>query len=135
MSQRSIRVAEAIKREVSDLLLKGGVKDSRLGGSMASITEVEVSGDLRHARIFVSIFGKDADQQQVMEGLKSATGYIRSEIGKRIRLQFTPEIQFELDNSLERGSRVLALMNRIKAEEQQGKHESPDHSIPDGDEA
>src|SRR4051794_15446308 len=100
MSQRAQKVGEAIKREVSDLILRG-IKDDRVHSGMISVTRVEVTGDLRHAHIFVSVFGDDDKKEQAMTGLQSALGYIRSEIGKRVPLRFTPELQITLDYSLE----------------------------------
>lgn len=117
MSQRPQKVAEAIKREMSDLLLRG-IKDTRVKSGMVSVTDVEVSGDLRHAKIYVSIYGSEDDQDQAMAGLRSAGGYIRSEIGKRVNLRFAPEVTIHQDRSLERGAEMLALLDRIAREDQ-----------------
>ncbi|MEN9207235.1 MAG: 30S ribosome-binding factor RbfA [Gloeomargarita sp. GMQP_bins_120] len=114
-SRRVERVAELIKREVSQLLLKG-IKDDRVGQGLVSVTDVEVSGDLQHAQIYVSIYGPPEVRAQTMAGLHSATGYVRSVLGQRIRLRRTPEVVFREDTSLERGSRVIALLNRLKQE-------------------
>jgi ribosome-binding factor A len=111
-SRRMARVAELIKREVSQMLLNG-IKDDRVGSGMVSVTDVDVSGDLQHAKIFVSIYGSEEAKTETMAGLKSATGYVRSELGQRIRLRRTPEVIFIEDRSLERGMRVLSLLNRI----------------------
>jgi len=107
MSLREGRLAEAIKEEVSDIL-RNDLKDPRIG--FASITAVEVSGDLRHAKIFVSVLGDQQQKADTMKGLESASGYIRSELGRRIRLRFTPEIVFRLDESIERGVRIAQLL-------------------------
>ncbi len=109
---RSDRVRKALMREVSDIIRRE-VKDPRLANEVISITDVEVSGDLRHAKLFVSIFGSEDVQSEIMEILKEWTPQVRSEVGKRIRLHHTPEIQFYLDNSLERGSRVTQLLDQI----------------------
>jgi ribosome-binding factor A len=114
-SRRVSRVAELIKREVSQMLLHG-IKDDRVGTGMVSITDVDVSGDLQHAKIFVSIYGTDEAKTATMAGLKSATGYVRSELGQRIRLRRTPEVVFLEDRSLERGDRLLSLLNQISQE-------------------
>jgi ribosome-binding factor A len=111
-SRRISRVAELIKREVS-LMLLNGIKDDRVGTGMVSVTDVDVSGDLQHAKIFVSIYGTDEAKTETMAGLKSATGYVRSELGQRIRLRRTPEVVFIEDRSLERGDRLLSLLNQI----------------------
>ncbi|MDX2214028.1 MAG: 30S ribosome-binding factor RbfA [Oculatellaceae cyanobacterium bins.114] len=113
--RRVARVAELIRREVSQLLLTG-IKDDRVGEGMVSVTNVDVSGDLQHAKIFVSIYGSDEARAKTMEGLKSATGFVRSELGHRIRLRRTPEVIFLEDRSIERGTQVLSLLNRLSQE-------------------
>jgi ribosome-binding factor A len=94
-------------------MLLHGIKDDRVGTGMVSVTDVAVSGDLQHAKIFVSIYGTDEARTETMAGLKSATGYVRSELGQRIRLRRTPEVVFLEDRSLERGDRILSLLNQI----------------------
>ncbi|MBW4508639.1 MAG: 30S ribosome-binding factor RbfA [Scytonematopsis contorta HA4267-MV1] len=113
--RRVSRVAELIRREVSQMLLNG-IKDDRVGSGMVSVTDVDVSGDLQHAKIYVSIYGTDEAKTETMAGLKSATGYVRSELGSRVRLRRTPEVVFIEDRSIERGNRVLSLLNRIQEE-------------------
>ena len=117
-SRRVERVSASIKREVSQMLLHG-IKDDRVGMGMVSITDVDVSGDLQHAKIFVSIYGSDEARVATMAGLKAATGYVRSELGRRMRLRRTPEIVFKEDRSFERGSRVLNLINELSRERQE----------------
>lgn len=114
-NRRVARVAELVKREVSQLLFSG-IKDDRVGMGMVSVTDVDVSGDLQHAKIFVSIYGTDEARAETMAGLKSATGYVRSELGQRLRLRRTPEIVFVEDRSIERGTKVLSLINRLSQE-------------------
>lgn len=109
---RADRVRKALMREVSDII-RISVKDPRLTDTVVSITDVDVSGDLRHAKIFVSIFGSDELKTQTMEILTEWTPQVRSEVGKRVRLHHTPEIQFLLDDSLERGTRVTSLLDQI----------------------
>lgn len=111
-SRRVSRVAEMVKREVSQMLLNG-IKDDRVGAGMVSVTDVDVSGDLQHAKIFVSIYGTDEAKSETMAGLKSATSYVRSELGQRMRLRRTPEVLFMEDRSIERGNKVLSLLNQI----------------------
>ncbi len=121
--RRVSRVAELIRREVSQMLLNG-IKDDRVGSGMVSVTDVDVSGDLQHAKIYVSIYGSDEAREETMAGLKSATGYVRSELGSRVRLRRTPEVIFLEDRSIERGNKVLSLLNQIqdrqKPESQEG---------------
>ncbi|MEH1909793.1 MAG: 30S ribosome-binding factor RbfA [Nostoc sp.] len=114
-NRRVSRVAELIKREVSQMLLNG-IKDDRVGTGMVSVTDVDVSGDLQHAKIYVSIYGTDEAKVETMAGLKSATGYVRSELGARVRLRRTPEVIFLEDRSIERGNKVLALLNQLNDE-------------------
>ncbi|MEH1781643.1 MAG: 30S ribosome-binding factor RbfA [Nostoc sp.] len=111
-NRRVSRVAELIKREVSQMLLNG-IKDDRVGTGMVSVTDVDVSGDLQHAKIYVSIYGTDEAKVETMAGLKSATGYVRSELGARVRLRRTPEVIFLEDRSIERGNKVLALLDQL----------------------
>lgn len=115
--RRVSRVAELIKREVSQMLLNG-IKDDRVGTGMVSVTDVNVSGDLQHAKIYVSIYGTEAAKAETMAGLKSATGYVRSELGARIRLRRTPEVVFLEDRSIERGTKVLSLLNQLEQKRQ-----------------
>lgn len=111
-SRRVARVAELVKREVSQMLLNG-IKDDRVGSGMVSVTDVDVSGDLQHAKIYVSIYGTDEARAQTMAGLRSATGYVRSELGHRMRLRRTPEVVFQEDRSIERGTKVLSLIDQL----------------------
>jgi ribosome-binding factor A len=95
-------------------MLLNGIKDDRVGAGIISVTDVDVSGDLQHATIFVSIYGTEEAKTETMAGLKSATGYIRSELGARIRLRRTPEVIFVEDHSIERGTKVLSLLNQLE---------------------
>lgn len=109
---RADKVRKAVIREFSDILTHE-VKDPALVNQLISVTDVEVSGDLRHARVFVSVMGEESVQEEVMRILQEHTPKIRSAIGQRIRLRYTPEIDIRLDNSLERGARVTQLLNQI----------------------
>ncbi len=111
---RPERVGAAIREEVSSILQRD-IKDPRLG--FATVTDVEVSGDLHHVKIFVSILGDEESRAQTMEALDSATGFVRSEIGRRVPLRLTPEISFEYDDSIERGARILKLIEDVRSEE------------------
>ncbi|MBP0000410.1 MAG: 30S ribosome-binding factor RbfA [Cyanobacteria bacterium SID2] len=114
-NRRMSRVASLIKREVSQMLMHG-IKDDRVGAGMVSITDVDVSGDLQHAKIFVSIYGTDEARSETMAGLESATNYVRRELGSRVNLRRTPEVKFLEDRSLERGDRTIDLINRLSHE-------------------
>lgn len=114
-NRRVARVAELIKREVSQMLFSG-IKDDRVGAGMVSVTNVNVSGDLQHAKIYVSIYGSEEAKAETMQGLKSATGFVRSELGQRIRLRRTPEVVFLEDRSIEEGSKVISLLDQLSRE-------------------
>ena len=116
--RRVSRIASLIKQEISQMLLHG-IKDNRVGIGMVSVTDVDVSGDLQHAKIFVSIYGSDQVRSETMAGLRSATGYVQSELGHRIRLRRTPEILFIEDRSLERGTEIISLLNKLSQKRQQ----------------
>ncbi|MBW4662596.1 MAG: 30S ribosome-binding factor RbfA [Chroococcus sp. CMT-3BRIN-NPC107] len=111
-SRRVSRVAELIKREVSQMLIHD-IKDDRVGSGLVSVTDVVVSGDLQHAKIFVSVYGSEEAKIETMAGLKSATGFVRTELGQRVRLRRTPEVIFQEDPSIERGTKVLSLLNQL----------------------
>ncbi len=120
MSHRPGRLAEAMKKEISDIL-RSEIKDPRIG--FVTITAVDVSPDLRHAKIYASVLGGGDQRKATAEALNRATGYIRSEIGRRIRLKHTPEISFQLDDSIERGTRVIRLMEEVKSGGGEGSSE------------
>ena len=111
-SRRVSRVASLIRREVSQMLLNG-IKDDRVGAGMVSITDVDLSGDLQHATIFVSIYGTEEAREETMEGLRSSQTFVRKELGHRIRLKRSPEVTFMEDRSLERGDKMVHLLNEI----------------------
>lgn len=111
---RQEKLGEQIAAEVSDLL-RTRVKDPRVG--FASITHVEVSGDLRHAKIFVSVMGSDEEKRSTIEALRHATGFIRHELAGRLTVRFMPEIVFKLDTSIEQGTRILGLIREMEIQE------------------
>lgn len=85
--------------------------------SLTTISEVEVSADLQVVKVYVSVFGDERGKEVAIAGLKSKAKYVRSELGRRMKLRLTPEIRFIEDESMERGSRVLAILDKIKEEE------------------
>ena len=115
-SRRVSRVSALIKREVSQLLAHE-IKDDRVGAGMVSVTDVVVSGDLQHAKIFVSIYGSDEARAETMEGLASSASFVRRELGQRVRLRRTPEVAFFEDRSIERGDRVLTLLTQLNQDQ------------------
>ncbi|MGC6482774.1 MAG: 30S ribosome-binding factor RbfA [Synechococcus sp.] len=129
--RRVERVAALIRRETSELLING-IRDERVHQGMVSITEVEVSGDLQHCKIFVSIYGEEAQRQEVLEGLHAAQGYLRGELGRRLQMRRAPEVVFQLDRGIEKGTSVLHLLNQLE-EEREERGEIPPGS--DGEDA
>lgn len=108
--QRSERVAEAIKKEVSNII-HHELKDPRLG--FITITQVELTRDLRYAKIFFSVLGKDEERKKSKEALDSALGFIRKLIAERINLRFAPEITFRDDRSTEYSVRIEEILQEI----------------------
>ena len=122
--RRVERVAALIRREVSELLITG-IKDERVSLGMVSITNVDVAGDLQHCKIFVSIYGSAEVQQQALEGLRSASNYVKGELGRRLNMRRTPEVIFQLDRGIEKGTSVLGLLNQLE-EQRQERGEVPE---------
>ncbi|MGH2348616.1 MAG: 30S ribosome-binding factor RbfA [bacterium] len=110
MTHRAQRLQEFLKAELSQIIQQQ-LKDPRIG--FVSITDVEVSQDLRHARVFVSVLGDEDAKEQTMAGLHSAQGFIRGEVARRMRTRYAPEIAFKLDQSIERGTRVVTLIRDV----------------------
>ncbi len=113
MNHRAHRLAEELKNEISTIISQD-VRDPRVG--FATVTRVEVSPDLRHARIYVSILGSQEEKIRTLQALASATPFIRRQVGARIRLRHTPELLFSYDDSVEYGDRMMQLMDDIKKE-------------------
>jgi ribosome-binding factor A len=114
-TRRQIQVAEEIQQIVS-VLLQRELKDPRLG--FVTVTQVEVTQDLKYARIFVSVMGTPEEQKANMDALTSARGFIRREIASRMQIRHVPELQFRLDRGIEYSDRINRLLNEIKAEEE-----------------
>lgn len=110
--QRIERLQEQIKKEVSAIIRT--LKDPGVG--FVSVTGVELTGDMRHAKVFVSVFGDAAEKEATLAALVRARGYVRSEVGQRVRMRFTPEIHFVLDGSIERGARIDQLLKQATPE-------------------
>lgn len=108
-NQRNERINAQFKEEIADLLRRA--KDPRIG--FVSVTEVEVTPDFKQARIYVSVLGDDNAKKATLEGLKSATGYIKSEVAQRIRLRVMPEFEWRYDTSLAHGDRINQLLRQV----------------------
>ncbi|MED3624220.1 30S ribosome-binding factor RbfA [Neobacillus thermocopriae] len=114
MSHRPNRVGEQMKKELSDIIGRK-IKDPRIG--FVTVTDVQVTGDLQQAKVFISVLGDDEQKENTLKGLAKAKGFIRSEIGHRIRLRKTPEIIFEFDESINYGNRIETLLHQLRSEE------------------
>ncbi len=119
--KRSDKIADLIQKEISQMLMKS-IKDPRIG--FVTITRVNVSEDCRFARVYFSVAGTTAERESSQKGLESATGYIRKELGRRIRLRYTPEIVFQFDPSIEYAIHMEKLIQSIHQEKKQ--EEGPD---------
>lgn len=112
---RQEKLGELIAAELSELI-RTRLKDPRVG--FTSITRVEVSGDYRHAKVYVSVMGTPDEQAETMKGLQHATSFLRHELAGRLTLRYMPEIAFKLDHSLEKGAQILALIQQVEQEDQ-----------------
>jgi ribosome-binding factor A len=112
--KRIDRIREEVKRELSGIIRE--LKDPRIP-LMTTVVLVEVTKDLRYAKAYISVMGNKEQQKAAIEGLKSAAGFIRKEIGRRVQLRYTPEFSFVLDESIEHGSRISGLLHDIIPEE------------------
>ncbi|RFU71330.1 30S ribosome-binding factor RbfA [Peribacillus saganii] len=114
MSVRSNRVGEQMKKELSEIIGRK-IKDPRIG--FVTVTDVAVTGDLQQATVYISVLGDEEQKENTLKGLAKAKGFIRSEIGQRIRLRKTPEILFEFDESINYGNRIETLIHQIHSED------------------
>jgi ribosome-binding factor A len=117
MSHRIERVSSLMRQEISGLLQRQ-VKDPRLSQFIA-VNEVSISPDLKYARVFVSCMGSQEEKQAMLNGLEAASNYLRNQLAKRLHLRRIPELSFEWDESIERGDRLLRLIDKISAEDNQ----------------
>ncbi|MTD30235.1 30S ribosome-binding factor RbfA [Planomicrobium sp. YIM 101495] len=111
MTMRANRVAEQMKKELGEIISRK-LKDPRIG--FVTVTDVDVTGDLQQATIYISVLGDDKAKEETLLGLSKSKGFIRSEIGQRIRLRKTPELSFEFDTSVAYGNRIESLLRDIK---------------------
>ncbi len=112
MSRRTERVSGVLREEVSRLV-SGALRDPRLS-PLVTVARVEVSADLQHATLAVTVLGDERQRREAMEGLDSAKSYLRRELGQRLRLKRTPELTFVLDASIEEGDHVLTLLDELR---------------------
>ncbi len=118
MSRRTERINDLLREEISDLLRRE-MKDPRVGG-LVSVTEVDVSPDLRRAKVFVSVMGTDEEKTSTFRALEAAAHFLQRELRKRLTIRRTPELFFLPDDSLERGARILALLDKEREARSEG---------------
>lgn len=109
--KRSQRVGELIHEEISNLLLRG-IKDPRIG--FVTLTHVELSDDLKHAKVYVSVMGEEKDKEKTLQGLESASGFIRKELRRNLSLKYVPELIFKIDSSLDYSIRINEVLSEIE---------------------
>ena len=119
-SNRIGRINEELQRELSDLIRS--LKDPRVQQSMVSVTKVEATGDLRYAKVYISVLDKDK-AREVLKGLKSAGGFLRREIAGRLQLRYTPELVFVEDDSIDYGARMFDLLKSLDIREDESHDE------------
>jgi ribosome-binding factor A len=112
MTQRTERIDELLRQQIGEILARE-VQDPRIG--FATVTDVETAPDLRHARVWVSVIGTDAERIETIRALERAMSFVRRELGTRLRLRRIPELQVRLDDTAERGTRVLRLLSDLEA--------------------
>ncbi len=110
-SNRIKRISEEVRKVISSMLING-IKDPRIT-SMISVTEVEVTNDLRYAFVYISMLG--GDREESLAGLNSARGYMRREVGKAVKLRYVPEIIFKIDDSIEKGMYMDELIKSVNS--------------------
>lgn len=115
--KRADRVSDQMKQEIADILMRK-IKDPRIG--FVTVTDVDLADDLRNATVFVSVYGGDAEKKESLKGLRSASAFIRSEIGKRMRMRHLPELLFRFDATVERGAHIMELLREIEEKEKKG---------------
>ncbi|GAM15561.1 30S ribosome-binding factor RbfA [Mesobacillus subterraneus] len=120
MGHRVNRVGEQMKKEIGDIISRK-IKDPRVG--FVTVTDVEVTGDLQQAKVYISVLGDEQQREDTLKGLAKAKGFIRTEIGQRIRLRKTPELIFEFDETMAYGNRINSLIHELHRDEQPGEEE------------
>jgi ribosome-binding factor A len=118
MGHRVNRVGEQMKKEIGDIISRK-IKDPRVG--FVTVTDVEVTGDLQQAKVYISVLGDEQQREDTLKGLAKAKGFIRTEIGQRIRLRKTPELIFEFDETMAYGNRINTLIHELHRDEQLGE--------------
>ena len=113
-NRRIDRINDLLRSEIAELISRE-IKDPRLAG-LISVTEVDTTTDLRHAKVFVSVFGTEEERASSLAALKSATGFLRREVAQRITFRHMPELEFHLDSSIEQGDKIMRLLRQVAEE-------------------
>lgn len=119
---RTARVAEQMKKEIADMM-RTDIKDPRVG--FATITRVEVAGDLQHAKVFVSVYGDETSKAETMQALDRATGFIRGEVSRRLRMRVAPEVAFKLDESGEYSAHIETVLRGLHSSDGGNRQANP----------
>jgi ribosome-binding factor A len=119
MTRRTERLNHLIQVEISDLLRKH-INDPRLNG-LISITGVDISSDLKNATVLISTIGDNQDRDEILKGFQSASGFLRRELAHRLDIRVTPELNFEFDDSIEKGVELISLIDRVAADDRNEK--------------
>ena len=114
MKRRIERINQLIRQEISELLWQQ-VNDPRLA-SLISVTKVSTSEDLTEAKVFISALGNDIDKVEILKGFAAASGFLRKQLSHRLRLKHIPHLSFYFDDSIERGARLLELIDQVASE-------------------
>lgn len=119
--RRMDRVDELLKAEISRVI-REDVADPRVG--FVTVMDVETSPDLRNARVFVSVLGGEEREEEAIEALRRASGYMRSLVGEVVRLKYLPELRFEVDRTVKRAARIESLIEEVREEREEGEEET-----------
>jgi ribosome-binding factor A len=126
-SIKNTRINSEVKREIS-AIIQNGIKDPRIS-PMTSVTDAKVTADLKYCTVYISVLGGEDAERKTMEGLSSATGFIRHQLAETVNLRITPEIRFVVDHSLEYGDHIDRLLNELNTK----PDDSGDGSLPAGE--
>lgn len=125
-SVKSSRVNSEVQREIAELI-RSEIKDPRIS-PMTSVTKVDVTTDLKYCKVYISVFGDEASKDDTLAGLKKASGFIRSQLAKRINLRNTPELTFIYDDSMEYGMYMSNLIDKVASEDAKAHKDNGENS-------
>jgi ribosome-binding factor A len=117
-SNRIERISEEVMKALAEAIR--AVKDPRVKNGLVSVTHCEVTGDLRYAKVYISVLGTPEQAKEVMRGLKSASGWLRREVGHMVQLRYAPELVFHLDSSITHGAKITEVIHNLEREGKMG---------------